>query len=458
VTVLLMEGAMSFLLVPVFVAEVARAGSVSRIVRATLLPLLALLTVLTAVTLMAAPLLIDLLAPGIAERSLAIDCFRVATSTVLFMGVSGYLMAALRANHRFLPPASTYIAYNVGILTTMYALHHQLGVLSAALGLAVGSALMVAVQVRGFLQVTSLTGLSIAINRRLVLAAATFVPIAAYSLGRQGQVLVERMVGSLLDPGSISYVNYASKVAQVPMIVALTVATVAFPSLARIAADPVAMREYVDRLLGRIVLLILPATAFLVLSAEPCVELLFEHGAFAAADTEATAGVMRIYSLGLLGQVLVGLGTVVCFSPRKGSWVPAFGVIGGLVVTIVLDVSLMGSLGVNALAVGNAGGITTSAVLIMLGIRRRITAFSAMGLIRLLLIALPLAFAAAAAGWSLGRLFSDALVEVSVSGLVTVALFLLLTVGAGLQESQDLARAVRDRCGRAAGSVLRFRR
>ena len=45
--------------------------------------------------------------------------------------------------------------------------------------------------------------------------------------------------------------------------------------------------------------LALPATAGLVLLAEPIIRLIFEHGAFTATDTQATAQALCWYSVGL---------------------------------------------------------------------------------------------------------------------------------------------------------------
>ena len=75
----LMGDAMTYLLVPVFVAELVRSRSMMPVVRATFLPLLAFATAVAAIAASAAPLWVQLLAPGIAERELAISCFRIAS-------------------------------------------------------------------------------------------------------------------------------------------------------------------------------------------------------------------------------------------------------------------------------------------------------------------------------------------------------------------------------------------
>ena len=450
VSVLLLEGAMSYLLVPVFVRELSRRNTVARVVRATLVPLLGLLVVLTVAVIVAAPVLIDLLAPGLVERQLAIDCFRIAGATVLFMGMAGYLMAALRAHHRFLTPASTYVAYNVGILAAMYLLHSRFGVISAALGLAVGSALMVLIQIPAFLRLTSLRGLQLTVGPRILVAASAYIPIAAYSAGRQMQVFVERIVGSTLGQGAISHMNYASKVAQMASLLALTAAAIAFPSLARMAAsDPDALRRRVELEFRRLVLLIAPAIAFLVVFAEPSVRMLFEHGAFQAGDTAQTSAVLRVYSLGLLGQVMVSLGSYVCFSSRRHSWDAAIAAAAGLVVTIALDVSLAPVLGVVALAVGNAAGITVSAVVLWVAIRRRTVRLRAGVLGRLFLLAAPVAALSAGAAWMACRLLPlNTFAEVVLGGTLTLVLFLVTTAALQVSESRDLLRTLGGRKSR----------
>jgi putative peptidoglycan lipid II flippase len=334
----------------------------------------------------------------------------------------------------------------------MFALHEQLGVVSAAVGLAVGSALMVLIQVPTFLRLTSLRGLRLAFERRLLIAAVAFVPIASYSFGRQMQVFVERFVGSTLQPGAISQMNYASKVSQMASLLALTAAAVAFPSLARMASDRQALKRRIEQEVRRLLLLITPAIAFLCLFAGPCIRVLFERGAFGPSDTAETTVVMRVYCLGLLGQVLVSLGAFVCFGTRRRSWIPGVAIGVGLLVTVVLDVSLAPSIGVVALAVGNAVGIVVAALLLWAGVRRRIVDFDAHGLARLLALAAPLAAASATVAWLLCRLLPQSpLAEVLVGGTLTVVLFLSATAVLHVSESRALMRTI----SRAARRVVR---
>lgn len=442
VTPLLLEGAMTSLLVPLFVAELVRQGSINRLVRLTLLPYLFLLLALTVLSVAAAPVFVKLLAPDLSDPGLAAQCFRYACLTLFFMGVAGYLVAALRAHDSFVRPALIYAAYNVGILTCMFLWHARLGVLSAAIGLAVGSVMMVAVQLPHFLRLISLRGLQFRISRKFLIAATAFLPIAIYTLGRQAQVFVERIVGSMLGAGSISYMNYASKVGQIPLMLVLSIATVAFPSLARAAATSTGVASQADRVLRQVVLMTLPAMMFLIVFAHPVVRFMFERGAFDASDTAATAGVLMFYTFGLLGQVLVSVGTLVAFAQRGQVWMPAVAAGACLLVTIVLDVTLSSVFGVRALGIGNASGITVAAIVVLVGLNRSV-GWEPGKLNRLLLVATPLAVAAAVVARLLcNTLDITGLPELVLGSATTAVLFAGVAVLVRMPEALELSDTV----------------
>src|SRR6185312_16735058 len=124
-----------------------------------------------------------------------------------------------------------------------------------------------------------------------------FAPLAIYTLTRQAQVFVERFLGSSLAPGTISHLNYAQKVAQIPMLVALLICTVTFPTLARsmAAGEAEQARRRLEGDLRTVTALIFVAVAYLVVFAPDIVHVLLEHGEFTAADTTAVSGIMRVY-------------------------------------------------------------------------------------------------------------------------------------------------------------------
>lgn len=399
---LLIEDAMAFLMVPAFsLALVLREerpdgpDPVRQLTVDTLPWLLAGLCALSGATMLWAPEVVHTLAPGLADPALAITCTRITAVTILPFGVAGYLGAALRAHHRFTAPAAIYVAYNLGILAVLTTCHLLLGVRAAALGVAFGSLLLAGVLVGPFVRALRRgpggRGRAAAGGRGLLLNPLALLPVAAFTLTRQSQVFIERYLGSTLPAGTISHLNYAAKVSQLAMTTAILICTVTFPLVARAlaAGDLPAARDRVEKDLGQAAAVVLAGTAFLIACAPAVVSLLFQRGAFGAADAAATAQVIQVYSFGLLAQALIGVMVRPFFSMRPAvrraddrrtataagrwllDWYPVAAMTVGLLVTTLVGLLTIHHFGELGLAAGNAAGITTTAVLLLRGLALR---------------------------------------------------------------------------------------
>ncbi|MFG3011156.1 lipid II flippase MurJ [Streptomyces cinerochromogenes] len=378
---LLIEDGLALILIPAFSMALARRargapGDPVRALVAATLPRLGLaFAAVAAVVAGTAPYLVRALAPGLPDPRLAADCTRLTAICVLAFGLAGYCSAALRAHRRFLAPAAIYVAYNAGIIAAMFLLGARWGVRSAAAGVAAGGCLMVAVQLPSlWRQLTSPTrpprGTGADVEDRPV-QLALVASVLLFALCRQSQVLVERFLASHLPAGAISHLNYAQKVAQIPMTLSLMVCTVTFPVVARALADgdTERARSRVQRDLAVASCGVLLGMSAVIACAPQMVELLFQRGAFTASDTAATADVMRVYALGLLGQTLVGALTRSYFSTGRPSWYPLGAMAAGIAVTSGIGAATVGTWGVSGIAAANALGITVTAALLLVGLR-----------------------------------------------------------------------------------------
>ncbi|MEV7035554.1 lipid II flippase MurJ [Streptomyces sp. NPDC093272] len=379
---LLIEDGLAFALIPAFSLALARRaqgapGDPVRALVAGTLPRLALaFAAVGALLVGGAPQLVEVLAPGLDDPRLAVDCTRLTATCVLTFGLAGYCSAALRAHRRFLAPAAIYVAYNAGIVAAMFAVGGRWGVRSAALGVAAGGLLMVAVQVPSLLrQVRRRAGETAAAPAAEAqpLNIALMATVLLFALCRQSQVLIERFLASHLHSGAISHLNYAQKVAQIPMSMSLMLCTVTFPVVARALAegDTERARRRVERDLSVAASVVLLGTAVVVACAPQLIHLLFQRGAFTAADTAATAGVMRVYAFGLLGQTMVGVLVRSYFSAGRATWYPVGAMVAGIVVTSWIGAMTVGRYGVTGIAAANAAGITLTAVLLLCGMGPR---------------------------------------------------------------------------------------
>ncbi|WP_371660074.1 murein biosynthesis integral membrane protein MurJ [Streptomyces sp. NBC_00280] len=382
---LLIEDGLAFVLIPAFSMALARRaqgapGDPVRALVASTLPRLALACAGVGALLIAtAPYLVEALAPGLPDPSLAIDCTRLTATCVFSFGLAGYCSAALRAHRRFLAPAAIYVAYNTGIITAMFVLGGRWGVRSAAVGVAVGGALMVVTQLPSVLR--QLRRRKSAVPEEIVvedasgapMAFALVAPVLLFALTRQSQVLIERFLASTLPAGAISHLNYAQKVAQIPMTLSLMLCTVTFPVVAQAIAegDTERARSRVERDLALAAWVVLLGAASVIACAPQVIELLFQRGAFTSRDTEATATVMRVYAVGLLGHTLVGALVRSYFSSNRPTWYPLGAMAAGIVATSWIGAWTVDPWGVRGIAAANAAGITLSAALLLYGMGPR---------------------------------------------------------------------------------------
>ncbi|WP_223283891.1 murein biosynthesis integral membrane protein MurJ [Streptomyces sp. FBKL.4005] len=464
---LLIEDGLAFALVPAFSLALSRRaqgapGDPVRSLVAGTLPRLALaFTAVGALLALAAPQCVAALAPGLPDPALAVDCTRITATCVLSFGLAGYCSAALRAHRRFLAPAAIYLPYNIGIITAMYALGGAWGVRSAAFGVAAGGCLMVAVQLPSLLGRLRRRRTGRADARAAAAAQPLDVPLLAtvllFALGRQSQVLIERFLASGLPAGAISHLNYAQKVAQIPMTLSTMLCTVTFPAVARALADgdTERARDRVERDLALAGCLVLLGTAAIVACAPQLIELLFQRGAFTARDTAATAGVMRVYALGLLGQTLTGVLVRSYFSAGRASWYPVAAMAAGIVATSWIGAWTVGSRGTTGIAAANAAGITLTAALLLAGMRRRSVPIRTGPVLRELSRPLGAAVAAALAGGLAAGLPSDPLAGLAAGGTTVAVVFVLLGRALGAQGFAPALRSVRTLSRRLAHAVLR---
>ncbi|MBQ1101150.1 hypothetical protein KBY55_35165 [Streptomyces sp. b94] len=436
---LLIEDGLAFALVPMFSLALARRaqgapGDPVRALVASTLPRLApAFVAVGALTVVCAPQLVRALAPGLPDHTLAVDCTRLTATCVVSFGLAGYCSAALRAHGRFLAPAAIYVAYNTGIITAMFVLGGRWGVRSAAVGVAAGGFLMVAAQLPSLLRqlrrrddgVGRPAGTG---DQARPLALALFGTVLLFALCRQSQVLIERFLASGLPSGAISHLNYAQKVAQIPMTLSLMLCTVTFPVVARAMADgdTERARDRVERDVALAACLVLLGAATVVACAPQMIELLFQRGAFTAADTAATADVMRVYALGLLGQTVVGALARSYFSAGRASWYPLAAMTAGIAATAGIGARAVAPWGVTGIAAANAAGITVTAALLLAGMGPRSVPVRVRRVLGDLVRPVLAAAGATVAGAPVAGLFTGPAVSLAAGVVTVVGVFVLL--------------------------------
>ena len=153
----------------------------------------------------------------------------------------------------------------------------------------------------------------------LPIAWKLLVPVIFSLLLVQTQICIERMMASSLPEGSISSLNFASKILNLPAgLLALTIATALLPTLARaFSADK--LKQFVKTTCDShnvLIFAVTPIALLLSLCSQEIVTLAFQRGAFNPEQAKVTAGVLYYYGLALIPLTGTFLLTRVFFATK----------------------------------------------------------------------------------------------------------------------------------------------
>ena len=372
------EGAMSAAFVPAFTRQLTLHGRAAawRLANSVLNALL-----LTTLTLVAAGLvftgpLVSLYAgdyagvPGKLELTILLT--RVMLPFLAMVAVASVAMGMLNALHHYFVPALSPAIFNVATIVCALVLAPVMpsfglpGIMAIAIAVLLGGLGQILVQWpalarEGFRYAPVLDRRDPALRDIVLLMGPGTIGLAA----TQVNIFVSTLLATSPGTGAVSWLNYAFRLMYLPAgLFGVSIATAVLPAVARHAAvgELAHVRATVSRGLAMMLMMNIPATLGLLVLARPIVELLFEHGRFTAADTEATAALLRLYALGLIGYSAARIASPIFYALRQSRTAVAVSLlaIAGNVLLSVLLVALMGFRGLalsTAVAALGHGGL-----------------------------------------------------------------------------------------------------
>ncbi len=276
---------------------------------------------------------------------------------LLFIALAAWAMSVLNTNGSFFVPAVAPAVFNIfSFLTPLLLFAYLRGrgidpILGAAIGVAAGGLMQFLVQVpalrrRGFRYTPVLSFRDPAFRR----AMALFGPVAIGLSGSRLSFFVNTMLITGLPEKSLSWLESAYRVMHLPLgLFGIAIGTVALPSFSRFAAegDVESIRSTLQDSLRMVLFLTIPTSILIAALAGPITSLLYVHGRFTAADGAASAGILVLYMLGVpFMSALRSLAAV--FYAYKDAKTPMYASFAAVALTIALNLSLMGWLGIRA--------------------------------------------------------------------------------------------------------------
>lgn len=371
--------ALSTTLIPVFTQRVHEAGEDAglRFINTVVNFVLIFCLIIVIIGYIFAPQIVQIVAPGFQGEvvDLTILLTRLLLPMMVFHALSAVYTGYLQSKERFTWPALVGIPFNVIMIGSIFISGWTYGIV----GVAIGSVLATASQI-----LIMFPGLKRAKYRyQLVLdwkdpgfrlVGKLIIPILLGTGAGQLGTIVNRMLASGLAEGSISALNFGTRLTQLPLSIFITaVATVLYPTFSNMAANGEigGLRKALVGGIRASIFLTIPMAVGMIVLREPIVCVLFEHGAFDAQATAMTAYAVFFLSLGLLPMALREVISRVYFA-LKDTFTPMMLGIVAVVVNIILNFILVGPFAHGGLALSTSIASLVAVVFLFTILRRKL--------------------------------------------------------------------------------------
>lgn len=311
------EGAFAQAFVPVLSEYRTRYGlaEVRELISRTAGMLGLILSSLTAFGVLAAPYIVTVFAPGFrddpAKLALAGDLLRITFPYLLLISLTAFTSAVLNCYGKFAVPAFTPVLLNVCMIGAAMLLtpYFEQPITALAWGVFIAGVVQFSFQLPyvarlGLLPRPTLRRGDEGVKRILLLMVPALFGVSVSQIN----LLLDTVLASFLQTGSVSWLYYADRLSELPLgAFGIAIGTVILPSLSRqhAGADPKAFSATLDWALRMVLLVGVPAALALGLLSEPLIAGLFYYGAMTQEAVVQSASALEAYSLGVLAFMLI---------------------------------------------------------------------------------------------------------------------------------------------------------
>jgi len=337
--------------------------------------LIIVLSLCAVVAWLAAPFLVHVVAKGFPgpEAGVTTRMTRILIPTIVATSIAGVLQALLNSQRSYRAAALQGAALNICTIIGVLILFRLYGIYALVFGTAVGLFAQLFIQLPNYLRRCKYRFVIDLHHPGLKALALILGPIIVGSAVGQVNLLFDKYFASILEPGNIAAMQYATKVVGFPQqLFAAAIATVIFPVLAAQFAsnEPRSLRATALSGLRMTALITIPAAFALIALARPIISVLFERGEFTPGDVVRTAGAMQFYAVGLLG-LAASIVLTRCFFAMHDSKTPVLIATAVVILNVACSALTFRTFGINGLAASNSlSSLVEAAVLAWLFTRR----------------------------------------------------------------------------------------
>ena len=275
------------------------------------------LLLFTLVIVLAAPAMAAIFAPkwffnDPLKFTATAEMLRITFPYLMFISMTGVAGGILNSYDRFAVPAFTPILLNISLIAAalIAAPMFEQPAFALAWGVLIAGILQFIFQIPFLLRIHMLPAPKVDWHHPGMRKILKLMGPAIFGVSvSQINLLLDTMLATFLPTGSVSWLYYSDRLSELPLgVFGVAIATVILPNLSRhhAASSTQQYSETLDWALKMILLIAVPASAALVLLAEPILVTLFYYGdVMTLRDMSMATLSLRAYALGLIAFMLI---------------------------------------------------------------------------------------------------------------------------------------------------------
>tara|TARA_Y100000588_G_scaffold285272_1_gene302964 strand:+ start:902 stop:2407 length:1506 start_codon:yes stop_codon:yes gene_type:complete len=347
------EGAFSQAFIPVLTESKANGDKVKVVdyIGATAGVLSLALFFVVAFGVLTAPVFIALFAPGFTQDlekwELATLMLRITFPYLMFISITALFGSVLNTYGRFTIPALTPALLNVAMIGAALYLAPLLKqpIVALGIGVLVGGILQFIIQLIAVIRLGIFRRITFNFFHPGVRQTLRLMGPAIFGVSvAQINLMIDTLIASFLETGSISWLYYSDRLVEFPLgVFGIALATVVLPSLAQshTQGQPQNFSATLDWALRLVLLISLPAATALAFLAEPILSALFQYGVMTERDVMMAGQSLIAYSCGLTAFIMVKILAPGFYAKQDTRTPVRIGVIA-MGVNVILNLALVG--------------------------------------------------------------------------------------------------------------------
>ena len=458
----LVGGGLSSAFIPVFSSYLAtERDEDAHIMASTILNIVAIASMaLIAIGIVFTPQLIDIMvqfnhANAAEATALTIVLTRIMFAQCFFMCLAGISQGILQCYKEFTVPALGAVVYNIAIIVIGLLLARHIGIMGFTIGVVVGAALNLLLQIRamrryGFSYKLSLNLHHPGVKKFFLL----FLPVVLGLSMNELNLLVSQRLASGLGDGVVYAMKQAQRIMMLPVgIFAAAIGLSVFPTMTSHVARG-ELQEYKQNLtmgLRTVIFITLPASAGLISLSYPVTRVMYQQGAVTTAQIELVAVILVYYCIGVVGygaQQILNRGFYAVQDTKSPVVINVF----VLLFNIIISILLVKPFAYRGLALAYSLSGLLSMLVLGIGLRIKIGQYGGKALLK---SALQSIFASVVMGLTVyavangmeqvldmtGKLMQ--VVQVGVGITIGVLVYAVMAIIMRMEEAQQVLRVVK---------------